>query len=132
MVDSFYLSFSLNMNPLLLAIAITGCQSPSEVKQKGCSSNQPLKGPQGAPGGPKVPIITGFDAKIMNIADLDYSASVNSGMRPVLCFFPYILVHIKRIRKGAHQTNLSWVPKYLEALCGKDFDAKMVNIADFD
>ena len=96
MVNSFYLSFSLHMNSLLPAIAITGCQSPSEVNQKGCSSNQPLKGPRG----PQSTNNYGFDAKMVNIADIDYSANVNSGMRPVFCFFPLYFAPYKENEKG--------------------------------
>ena len=40
----------------------------------------------------------------MNIADLDYSANANFGMRQVSCVLPVYLSHVKRTRKDAHQT----------------------------
>ena len=46
-VNNFFVSLFLYINPLLLAIAITGSPSPSEVNQRGCSKYQPLEGPQG-------------------------------------------------------------------------------------
>ena len=36
----------------------------------------------------KFSYLTDFHAKMVNIADLEYSADVISGMRQVLCFFP--------------------------------------------
>ena len=83
MMRYFFVSFSFYMNSLLQAIAITGCHSPFEENLKGISPDQPL-------GGPKVPLLIDFDAKMVNITDLDYSTNVNSGMRQVLCFYLYI------------------------------------------
>ena len=67
--------------------------------------------PWGPPGGPKVPIFTGFDAKMVNIADLDYSANVNSGMRPVLCFFPVYFSPYEENQKGCSSDKPLLGPK---------------------
>ena len=67
-----FLCFPLSLyQSIVLAIAITGSPSPSEVNQRGCSSDQPIEGPQK---GLKVPILVSFEVKMVIIADLDYSA----------------------------------------------------------
>ena len=71
MVNTIFLSPFVNINPLLPATAMTGSPSPSEVNQRGWSSDQPIEGPQK---GLKVPILVNFEAKMVIIADLDYSA----------------------------------------------------------
>ena len=49
MVNTYFLSLFLYINPLLPAIAITGSPNPSEVNQREYSSDQPPEGPQGTP-----------------------------------------------------------------------------------
>ena len=83
MVNTFFLSPFVYINPLLPAVAITGSPSPSEVNQRGWSSDQPIEGPQK---GLKVPILVNFEAKMVIIAILDYSAVSNSGIRKVMFF----------------------------------------------
>ena len=39
---------------------------------------------------------------------------------------------MKRVRRYAYQINLFWVPRGTPRYPRGDFDAKMVNIADFD
>ena len=70
-LSTIFLSPFVYINPLLPATAITGSPSPSEVNQRGCSSDQPIEGPQK---GLKVPILVSFEVKMVIIADLDYSA----------------------------------------------------------
>ena len=65
----------------------------------------------GPPGGPKIAIFTGFDEKMVNIADLDYSANVNSGMRPVLCFFPVYYSPYEENQKGCSSDKPLLGPK---------------------
>ena len=83
MVNTIFLSPFVYINPLLPATAMTGSPSPSEVNQRGWSSDQPIEGPQK---GLKVPILVNFEAKMVIIAILDYSAVSNSGIRKVMFF----------------------------------------------
>ena len=46
-----------------------------------------------------------------NIADLEYSADANSGMRQTKNFFLHILVHLITMRRGVYWTNLLGGPK---------------------
>ena len=56
-------------------------------------------------------ILVDFDAKMVNIADLEYSADADAGMRLVKKFFLHILVHLRIIRRSAHWTNLLGTPR---------------------
>ena len=47
-------------------------------------------------------VLVDFDAKMVNIAVLEFSADANSGIRQVKCFYLHILVHLMTIRRGAH------------------------------
>ena len=70
----------------------------------------------------------GFDAKMVNIADLDDSASANSQIRQILCFNLYILV---QNHKGCSSDKPLLTPKYPQGPMLKQFDAKMKVMADF-
>ena len=48
---------------------------------------------------------------MVNIADLDYSARVNSGMRPVLCFFPVYYSPYEENQKGCSSDKPLLGPK---------------------
>ena len=56
-------------------------------------------------------ILVDFDAKMVNIANLKYSADADAGMRQVKKFFLHILVHLRIIRRSAHWTNLLGTPR---------------------
>ena len=48
---------------------------------------------------------------MVNIADLEYSADANSGMRQTKNFFLHILVHLMTMRRSVYWTNLLGGPK---------------------
>ena len=72
----------------------------------------------------------------MNIADLDYSANVNSGMRQIKCFFHAHSSPSEDNQKGCSSDllllGLQVGPKLPQGPTWKDFDATMVNIANMD
>ena len=81
----------------------------------------------GAPGGPLKypPVLCGkyFEAKMMNIADLEYSAVANSGMRQVKHFFPAHFSPSDDNRRGCSSDQPPWGPqagpKYPQGLTQK-------------
>ena len=74
-----------------------GSHVPSEESQKGCLSKKFPGGPQG---GNQSTILINFYAKIEYVADLDYSANANSGMRQVLYTFPGSHIPSEESQKG--------------------------------
>ena len=93
------LDYSANANSGMRQVLYTfnGSHVPSEESQKGCLSKKFPGGPQG---GAQSTILINFYAKIEYVADLDYSANANSGMRQVLYTFPGSHVPFEESQKG--------------------------------
>ena len=74
-----------------------------------------------------------FDAKIVYVADLDYSANANSGMRQVLYTFPGSHVASEESQKGCLSKKSPGAPRGgAQSTILINFYAKIEYVADLD